>query len=340
MQKATINSVAAYAGVSKKTVSRVLNNEPNVSVKTTQKVNDAFKALAYKPSPQARGLASNQSFLIGLIYDNPNKDYIHEIQMGALNVCNDEGYHLVIHPAVFKSENILQNLKDFIIQSQLDGLVLTPPFSDMHSLLEILEKNDIAHVRIAATEQISDSICVINNDQEASYEITDYIISLGHRDIGFIKGHPEHNVSAQRFKGFEQALIDHGLEVKSQYIEQGYFDFVSGVSCANKLLNLDSPPTAIFASNDYMAAGVLKAASLKKIKVPDDLSITGFDDVAISRYLWPSITTIQQPVRLMASKALDILIKQIRKQTIEQPQIQLASQLLIRESCAELSAKC
>jgi LacI family transcriptional regulator len=334
VKKATINVVAEYAGVSKKTVSRVLNNEPNVSAKTTEKVKAAFEALSYKPSPQARGLATNQSYLIGLIYDNPNKDYISEIQTGALNLCHQAGYNLIIHPADCESEEILDNLRNFIAQSQLDGLVLTPPFSDMQSLLNLLDEHDINYVRIAPTNLYSDSICVTNNDQEISYKVTQYLISLGHQKIGFIKGHPQHNVSEQRFNGFQQAMSEAGLEVHGEFIKQGFFDFDSGEICAKQLLALRDPPTAIFASNDYMAAGVLKVANLMNINVPKQLSVTGFDDAAISRHTWPSITTVQQPVRIMAYKALELLVKQIRKEHLEHTHIQLDNTFLERESCA------
>ena len=160
------------------------------------------------------------------------------------------------------------------------------------------------------------------------------MISLGHKKIGFIKGHPKHNVSGQRFEGFKQALLEAGLEVHADYIKQGLFDFDSGEKCAQELLQLNEPPTAIFSSNDYMAAAVLKVANMLNINVPNQLSVTGFDDAAISRHTWPSITTVQQPVRIMAYKALELLVKQIRKEQVEHAHIQLDNKFLERESCA------
>lgn len=334
MQKVTINDVAEYAGVSKKTVSRVLNNEPNVSKNTNQKVRAAFEALSYRPSPQARGLASNQSFLIGLLYDNPNKSYVSDIQTGALKICDKQGYHLVIHPADHESNSLLDNLSHFISQSQLDGLVLTPPFSDMQPLLTMLDNINLPYVRIAPTINLSSSICVTNNDQEAAYEMTQYLISMGHSLIGFIKGHPDHNVSRQRLEGYKSALKENNIAFDNNYLAQGYFDFKSGEQCARKLLALEPAPTAIFASNDYMAAGVLKVASQKNIAIPHQLSLTGFDDAPISRHLWPSITTVRQPVQEMASKALEMLIRLIRSDTPENQQQQFDSTVIVRESSA------
>ena len=138
MKKVTINDVARHAGVSKKTISRVLNNEQNVSVDTRARVQRSFKELGYQPNPQARGLASNQSFLIGLLYDNPNKSYIDDTQTGALETCQREGYNLVIYPEEFESLDLLDRLEQLLINSHLDGLILTPPFSDMLPLLELL----------------------------------------------------------------------------------------------------------------------------------------------------------------------------------------------------------
>jgi LacI family transcriptional regulator len=335
MSKATINDVADYVGVSKKTVSRVLNNEPNVSSKTQQKIQAAFDALNYSPSTQARGLASNKSFLIGLIYDNPNKNYVSDIQTGALEICNKEGYHLLIHPTDHESEDLLTNIQSMLNHSLLDGLILTPPFSDMSNLLSMLEAVDVPLVRIGSTnEHISG--CVISNEEQASYDMTQHLISLGHTSIGFIKGHPHHNVSKLRFVGYKKALKANGISFDHQYVEEGDFDYRSGELCARKLLALEKPPSAIFASNDYMAAGVLKVASQKNISVPHQLSVTGFDDTPISRHIWPSMTTVKQPIIQMARLGLEMLIKIIQKQSIESMILEVNNTLIIRESSAPL----
>ncbi len=334
MQKITINDVAKYAAVSKKTVSRVLNNEANVSDKTMLKVKEAFVALSYRPNPQARGLASNQSFLIGLVYDNPNKSFVSAIQTGALEICNQQGYHLLIHPTDHESPDLLDNLMQLITQSQLDGLVLTPPFSDMKNLLKMLDESKIPYARIAATTDKSTAVSVISNDKKSAYEMTQHLISLGHVDIGFILGHPHHAVTAQRYNGYKKALSDNGLALKKQYIVEGRFDFSSGEKAARNLLGLKKPPTAIFASNDHMAAGVMKVANQKNILLPSQLSIVGFDDSPISEHIWPSLTTVRQPFKLMANKAIEMLIKCIRKEPLEIKFQETESILIVRESSA------
>lgn len=336
MQKVTINVVAEQAGVSKKTVSRVINEEPNVSEATKKKVLDVFDRLGYRPSAQARGLATNQSFLIGLMYDNPNKSYVSEIQTGALSVCTKKGYHLIIHPADHQSNELIESLEIFLTTSRLDGLVLTPPFSDRIELIEMLERRQVPFVRIGPTLNESSSPSVVSNDLEASYDMTRYLISLGHTKIGFIKGHPDHNVSKQRLTGYLRALKENGIDFEPQYLQQGYFTFNSGEDCARKLLALPDRPTAIFATNDYMAAGVLKVASQQKISVPHDLSVAGFDNAPISSYIWPSITTVKQPIQSMASSALSLLIDTIRKRPVETNELHFKDELIIRDSSAPL----
>ncbi len=334
LEKITINVVAKHAGVSKKTVSRVLNGEPNVSESTRKKVQEVFDELGYRPSPQARGLATNQSYLIGLVYDNPSKSYVYDVQTGALSICNQKGYHLLIHPAEYQNSDLVDNLTTLINDSRLDGLVLTPPFSDMHHLIELLDKSQLPYVRIAPTIMHDTSPSVISNDVEAAYEMTCYLVSLGHSKIGFIKGHPDHNVSEQRLEGYQKALTDNGIPIIPEYIKQGFFTFSSGEECGRKLLSLTEPPTAIFASNDYMAAAVLKVASQKNISVPHELSVVGFDNAPISSYIWPSLTTVKQPVEAMASQALTMLIETIQKKPLDNIQAQMEDELIVRDSTA------
>lgn len=338
MQKVTINVVAEHAGVSKKTVSRVLNNEPNVRRKTKEKVQKVIKDLSYRPSPQARGLASNQSFLIGLVYDNPNKSYVSDIQTGALEICNKEGYHLLIHPTEHESNDLLNDLNDLIVRSRLDGLVLTPPFTEQYALLKMLDELAIPYARVGATFKKSSSIVVVSNDEQASFEMTQHLISLGHSTIGFITGHPDHEASGLRLSGYRRALESNALQYREKYVEQGLFDFHSGEQCARKLLALDVPPTAIFTSNDYMAAGVMKVANQKGISIPHQLSVTGFDDAPVSRYVWPSLTTVRQPFQEMASGAVNMLINCIRNKPVDLP-IQFDSKLVIRESTAPVRVR-
>jgi len=332
MQKVTINVVAEQAGVSKKTVSRVLNNESSVSEATRKKVILVSKELGYKPNPFARGLASNCSYILGLLYDNPNTHYINSNQVGALDICQKNGYHLLIHPCKARGNEMLNSLQEIFNHSRLDGLMLTPPFSDFSQLLDFLDEKKIPHVRIGATINFKRSCCVISNDFNAAEEMTRYLITLGHRRIGFIQGHPQHNSTQQRFAGYKKALQDAQISLDEELVEQGEYNFESGERCASKLLKMKDRPSAIFASNDYMAAGVMKVASQMYIPIPHELSLTGFDNAPIAQYLWPSLTTIKQPVEEMAATATSLLLQQISNPTEAFSKVVMDSHLLVRES--------
>jgi len=332
MSKITINVVAAKANVSKKTVSRVLNNEPNVSDETRKKVTDIAEDLGYKPNPLARGLASNQSFILALLYDNPNTNYINNIQTGALKICQDEEYHLLIHPCKASSKELVNNVAELISHSRLDGLVLTPPLSDFPELINFLLANKTPFVRIGATENLTCSSAVVSNDEQTSFEMTQYLISLGHTAIGFVKGHPQHNSAAERFLGFQRALKSANIKIHEQWVQQGDYTFNSGENCARQILTMAEKPSAIFCSNDYMAAGVLKVANQLEISVPHQLSVTGFDDAPISRHIWPTISTIQQPVEDMARQATELLIEKLKITDSKYATLSLESRLLKRES--------
>jgi len=334
MKKITINDVAKHAGVSKKTISRVLNDEPNVSADTKKRVKESFKELGYRPNPQARGLASSHSYLIGLVYPSQSNSYVSNIQKGALERCRAEGFHLVIYPENHDNENLLAQLESSLLSANLDGIMLTPPFSDMPPLVRLIKNLNIPLILIGATSSIDDIPSVISNDMEASYEMCRYLISIGHNKIAFIKGHPDHASSDLRLIGYRKALEEAGIAIEERYIQQGNFTFESGEECARKLLSLKSPPSAIFASNDYMAAGIVKVSNQKGISIPNQLTVTGFDNAPASRYIWPSLTTIKQPITEMAIEATRILIRVIRNKPLESLTVTIKDELIVRESSA------
>jgi LacI family transcriptional regulator len=333
MARTTINDVARHANVSKKTVSRVLNQEPNVHIDTRQRVLDAMNELNYRPSKQARGLASTQSFLIALVYDNPNKSYIADIQQGCLDSCNELGYHLLIQPLNYASDDSRAHIRDLVVESEVDGLILTPPFSDNQQVLTLLDELQRPFVRIGGTFKDERAAYVTANDRKISHQLIDYLIYLGHKRIGFIKGHPDHPASDLRFNGYLQALEEHGITVAEELIHEGMFSFSEAEAATRKMLALDEPPSAIFASNDDMAAAVLKVASQNNIQVPHELSVCGFDDNPISNQIWPSITTIRQPMVTIAREASRRLIRQVKTKQPEEDVI-FDCDLMIRASTA------
>ncbi|RZM80070.1 transcriptional regulator [Pseudoalteromonas rubra] len=334
MKKVTINSVAQYAGVSKKTVSRVLNNEPNVSPATREKVLKVFKELDYRPNPIARGLARNKSFIIGCLYDNPSKSYITRVQSGALEACHKHNYNLLIHPCELRGEALIDNIDQLLTTSRLDGLVLTPPFSDSRELIEFLKQKNINYALVASAIQDDDSISVCSNDEQGAFELTEHLIALGHTDIAFIKGHPDHSATENRFNGYKRALEQHQIPLQERLVAEGNFSYHSGADSAKAILDLNPRPSAVFASNDYMAAAVLKLATQRQLRVPEDLSIAGFDNAPIARHIWPGLTTIAQPVEEMTRQAVEQLILQISEPQDTVYQCVLEARLITRESTA------
>ena len=338
MSKVTIQTVADKAGVSIKTVSRVLNKESAVRDSTREKVRAIIAELGYKPSPAARALASNSSKIIGLIYDNLSSAYVMAVQTGVLKACTDNGYTLVIHPCNNKSENLSQELISLVQKSRLDGLVLTPPITDREELVTELYDRKINLVNIAPGREDSNRDSVSNNDAEISYELIQYLIEQGHTKIGFISGDPDHGAAYKRLNGYKKALKIAGIKYNPSLVYQGDFSFESGERAGHSLLNLENRPTAIFASNDYMAAGVLKVAHSLNLHVPNDVSLVGFDDAPVSRQIWPSLTTIKQPVVAMAEAATKLLINRISDPTKQATAITLDSKLLLRESTKSIKS--
>ncbi len=333
--RATINNVAERAGVSIKTVSRVMNNEPSVRKPTREKVLEAVKALNYQPNAAARNLAGTKSYAIAFIYDNPNAYYVIDMQNGILSACNEQGFELLIHPCNAKSNDIGAELTAMIKRSRVAGLVLTPPFSEMPSVISTLEELDVKFVRIlsgSGQQEDKRSPCVYIDDHQAAFAITEHLIESGHQDIGFLCGDKEHNSSQERLKGYKAALKKNGIRLNRSLILQGEYSFESGVNGAKKLLSKTNKPTAIFASNDEIAAGALFAARLMNIEIPSQLAITGFEDSPFSRQTWPKLTTAEQPTSTIATTAANLLIQATRNQDKEAENGIFTPQLIIRES--------
>ncbi len=332
IRKATINDVAALAGVSIKTVSRVVNKQANVRDITRRKVNRAIEHLDYRPNLSARQLASRRSFILALLYDNPSANYLLNVQDGVLASCNARGYDLLVHPCDHKNPEIANEVISLQQQGRCDGVVLTPPLSDEPSLISALETKGTPFVPIAPAIRQDNHPWVATTDEAASYEITQHLISLGHRKIGFIRGHPDHKAMATREDGYLRALKAAGIQASEKYIIQGYNSFESGVSAAKKLLGKDDSPSAVFAANDDMAAGVVSVANNLGIRIPAALSVAGFDDTPIATQTWPSLTTIRQPIREMAESAARILID--RLDATHQPQLReiIDARLVVRQS--------
>jgi LacI family transcriptional regulator len=309
MSKVTIDDVAELAGVSIKTVSRVVNQEPNVRESTRARVESAIAQLNYRPNVSARNLARQRSCLIGLIYDDPSfyeipsAGYVISMQLGALRACRTADHELLIHPCNYRSKHIGSELKALIEHARPVGIVLAAPLSNMPRIVRAIEATGTPCVRISPGASGRTEPAVVTNDREISAEMTRYLVSLGHRRIAFIKGHPSHKAVANRYAGYLDGLKDGGLEFSAGLVEEGDNSFGAGEAAGRRLFRRKRRPTAIFAANDDMAAGVIRAADLLGISVPEQVSVAGCDDISLARQICPALTTIRQPLAEMAERA-------------------------------------
>jgi len=310
-RRATIKDVAAKAGVSFMTVSRAINGRGGIRPETKAAVMAAIDALGYKPNVAARSLVTSGELRIGVIYSNPSAAFMSEFLTGTFEEASSVGAHLVILRAPRGENPTSKSLKDFIA-SGLSGVLLTPPLGDSVALLRMLAKASLPTATVAAYATDS-SIRVRINDRQAAYEMSRHLLELGHRRIGFIVGNPDQGASAERLAGFYAAVRE--FDDVDASIAQGDFSFASGLTAAEQLLDRKPPPTAIFASNDDMAAAVVSVAHRRHLDVPQQLTVVGFDDTMIAVTMWPPLTTVHQPVRDLGAEALRLLSDQVSGST-------------------------
>jgi LacI family transcriptional regulator len=310
MGNVTINDVARASDTSKKTVSRVLNNEPNVRQAVRERVMAAVAELNYRPLTSARSLATNRSFLIGLLYDNLSPSYIMEVQAGVQEACEDRQYSMMVQPLVSTAPDFVERVESILSRHRPDGLILTPPITDHPGLLEHLRKINLPFASIAP-RQSKGCIGVILREREAAGAMVDHLVSLGHRRIAHIIGDRKHGAGIWRLAGYRDGMKRAGLTEQPEYMVQGRFSFESGVAAARKLLALENRPSAIFAGDDDMAVGAIWAAAEAGVSVPKEMSICGFDDTTIATQVWPPLTTVHQPVRDMGKRSTQELLLRV-----------------------------
>jgi LacI family transcriptional regulator len=307
---ATIEVVARHAGVAPMTVSRVLNGATNVRESTRVKVKASIAALNYVPNQAAQRLAGSEQIRIGVLYSNPSAAYLSEFLVGLLDQASRSHVQLVVEKCEAGSSEDDQAHE--LINNGIDGLILPPPLCDTKSLLQLVQSTGTPAVQVATGSPAAGLSAVGIDDQKAAAEMTRHVLALGHQRVGFIIGNPNQTASARRLAGYRAALADAGLPADPALIEQGTFNYRSGLDAAELLLSLEQRPTAIFASNDDMAAATVAVAHRMGIDVPSDLTVVGFDDTAIATTIWPELTTIRQPIAEMARMALEMMVRRIR----------------------------
>jgi len=346
MASVTIYDVAARAGVSIKTVSRVMNKEPNVRPAMRDRVLQAAGELGYSPNLSARSLAGSRSFVIAVFVDaaltidhwrsERGADYLSRIQLGATLECREAGYHLLIELIDHEGPQVRQEVAALLAALKPDGVILTPPSSDNAVVLELLDKAGTPYVRVGPERAEGLGPRVHMDDVAAAREMTEHLIALGHTRISFIVGEPRYGASQARREGYLEAMKVHGLPVAEGWVRQGDFTFQSGMAEAKALLTLPDRPSAIFASNDDMALGCIAAIAEAGLMTPGDISVAGFDDSPSARFSRPQLTTVRQPVAEMSSVAAKLLIAQAKtNEPVGRPEdILLSFELIHRASTA------
>lgn len=330
-KKVTIKDVAKAAGVSYATVSRVINDQ-SVSADKRARVNRAIHELGYVANPSARSLAGGSTRVVGVIVPNLGNEYINQVLQGIDEALRQHDYDLMLYTTQQRADKEARYAQA-LAGGMIDGLLLLVPF-DPAKYLASLRAQGFPHVLIDQNEHTSSSPTVAAQSRQGAIAATRYLLELGHRRIGFIQGIPELASAQERFLGYQQALAAYGLEVDSQLVRAGHFDQRGGFAAASALLALPEPPTAIFAANDVSSIGVLQAARHADVRVPEDLSIVGFDDIPRAAHTYPALTTVHQPLIEMGKSAVSLLLQYIAQPQRPVQHITFDTRLIVRDTCA------
>ena len=315
-QSATIMDVARLAGVSKKTVSRVINDSELVQPETRARVQKAINQLSYMPDPQARGLSSRYAYLIGMIFDNPTAQYVVSMQYGILDGLRGSGFELVVHPCDSKQADYVEGVKRFVKQLRLYGVIMVPRVSEDETLAAAMRELGVEYLRVASVELDRPENMIVTHDRRAGIEVARYFEQLGHTRVALVSGPLRYRSAVERGEGFRDGLAERGLQLDPRYVFEGGYTFESGVVAAQYLLSLDPAPTAIFSCNDQMAAGVYKTAQRMGIRIPEQLSVVGYDDSPLALQLYPTLSSCHVPVRVLGEQAARALLSRRNSKSV------------------------
>ncbi len=332
VKRATIHDVARHAGVSSRAVTRVTKGlfaEVNADVR--RRIEATIADLRYAPTPDAQTLSVGRSRRVALLIDNPNPEYVMRVQEGVLAGLRGSDHTLLLHACPADAPDLLEHLQDLVGRLKLFGVILIPPFSDDPRLPAKLDALGCRHMRLAATPSAHPEQTVRNADRLGARLAGRKLLDLGHRRLAMICGPGSFGSSGERRAGFEDALIEHGVDPGDVLFVPGAYTFASGQAAAETLLALDRPPTGVFASNDEMAAGALQTALRRGLSIPRDLSLIGFDDLSIARLTYPQLSTVRMPIYEAAALAARRLVGPAEDGFVGQPE------LVVRGSCAPIA---
>jgi LacI family transcriptional regulator len=309
----TIHDVARLAGVSSMTVSRVINKTVNVREPLREKVVAAIEALNYSINVAARSTRAGVGGIrIGILYSHPSASYLNEIMLGGLEHASRLGAQLILEKCAGLQSQ--RNAVGRLVAAGVDGVILPPPLCDSAPTVQMLKRAGIPVLALATARPLPEVSAVRIDDYQGALALTRHLIHLGHSRIGFIKGDPTHTPTDVRYRGFLAGLAEAGLPLVDDLVLQGQFTYKSGLEVGRELLDREDRPTAIFASNDDMAAAVIAVAHGLGISIPDELSVCGFDDTPVATTVWPQLTTVHQPIVAMGKSAVGLIFEKIRQE--------------------------
>lgn len=328
----TIIDVAKKAGVSKSTVSRVITNSPGVNLETKEIVMKAIKELDYQPSRAAQTLRNKKTNLIAVLIPRISNPYYSELMQAIEQESAKYNYQVTL----FNTENDpvkeIQYLK-MLENHYVDGVILTSFRGSMEILQDYQQYGPIVFVGESGGKHNFPTIR--SNNKEAAYSATKHLIDLGHRHIGIVTGPDYSSISHERLKGFYQAMDDHNLQINHKWVSFSTYGIQQGKKYIKNLINNQLFPSAVFATNDELAVGIIQQAKELGIRVPQDLAVVGFDNQQIATVIEPSLTTVEQPIQQIGSQAVALLMDSLNGETKNSIEITLKSKLLVRDSCGK-----
>jgi LacI family transcriptional regulator len=332
----TIKDIAKLANVSHTTVSRALNNSPLIKEPTKKKILEIAAQMNYTPNFNAKSLVKQKSYTIGLFYtsisNGTSPSFFADTLKGVNSVISQE-YNLFVRG--------IDDYSDYssIGRQRYDGILLmSQSVNDNAFIYHVMEKN-IPFVVLNRDIEEKNIINILSDDKEGARQAVEYLIEHGHSDIAIIEGKQGFKSSQQRKEGYISALIQHGIQIRSEYSASGNYDMESGYRAMEQLLSLNTRPTAVFCSNDDMAIGAMNAIFANELKVPDDVSVVGFDDIGFAQYTMPRLSTVKRPVEQISVEGAKKLLSLLNGNEQRKEKILANTELMIRDSVKTL-AKC
>ena len=336
-KNATMQDVADLAKVSKTTVSHVLNETRPVSEEKRQRVLNSIKELGYQPNILARSLRKSETGTIGLIVPNSANPFYAEVSRGVESLSFDEGYNVILCNSDRNLDKEIAN-SELLLKKRVDGILFVGAWvgENIQHLHDIHKQG----IPLAVVDRFAPDIdidSVRTDNHLGGWLATSHLLGLGHKRISCIGGTPEFTPNAERIIGYQKAMRDAGILIDDDLIIRTNFQFEGGHRAAQQLLSLEDRPTAIFACNDLMAIGAMRAATDLGLRIPEDISIVGFDDIQMAQYACPQLTTIAQPMFDMGKRATEMLLERIRDVNIPQRKRVFEPKLVVRQSTSKFT---